>query len=251
LKEKRLVTARTLAQLFENHEFRGQVAEALKPHLRNLAGNWAAARVGFPAVLGLEQALDVNQDLQNRLGLPVFEIPTLPPSIPGIRLHNLLVKVVRKNGGRIYEGMQVTGAEAENGQVLRVWSQAAARPLAHAARNFVLATGGILGGGLITTWDDFTKELIFNLPVSAPQHHSAWLAMEFLASAGHPVFQAGAPVNPSFQPVDETGQTPYENLWVVGAALAGCDPVLEGSVEGIALATGFLVGERLIPGKSK
>ena len=237
LRKQRFVAARALAQFFESHEFRAQVVEALRPHLSHNQGNWKAARVGFPAVLGLYHALEVHHDLQDQLGLPVFEIPTLPPSIPGMRLHLLLSKAIEQNGGRIFEGMQATGADADNGQLLRVWSQAAARRRAHPAHHFVLATGGILGGGLTTTPEGLVRETVFGLPVSAPPTRAAWFAREFLAPTGHPIFQ----------PVDPSGQTLYENLWVVGADLAGCDPIRERSVEGIALATGVLVGESLIP----
>ncbi|MCZ7542112.1 MAG: hypothetical protein M5R40_00570 [Anaerolineae bacterium] len=50
----------------------------------------SAARVGFPAVLGLYDAARVQAVLADALGAPVFEITTLPPSVPGMRLYHAL-----------------------------------------------------------------------------------------------------------------------------------------------------------------
>jgi glycerol-3-phosphate dehydrogenase subunit B len=244
LKDQRLITTRVLAQLFDKPEFRAEVAQALKLSPGAPAGP-GTARIGFPAVLGLDRAPEALHDLEERLGVPVFEIPGLPPSVPGIRLHNLLVKAIEGTGVRVFDGMQVTAAGAEDGHLVQVWSEAAARRRAHRARNFVLATGGILGGGSRASYDGSLHETVFHLPVRWPSQRSEWLAADFLAPTGHPIFRSGLPVNASFQPVDGSGQVLYKNLWATGASLAGCDPVWERSLEGIALATGYIVGERI------
>ena len=64
-----------------------------------------------------------------------------------------------------------------------------ARNKSHRARNFVLATGGILGGGLLAGYDGKVTETILQLPVSAPQNRSEWFGQEFLSASGHPIFQ--------------------------------------------------------------
>ena len=71
-----------LARLFDRADVRERVAAQLKPKLDG------ATRVGFPAVLGLEHSAEAWRDLSDRLGVPAFEIPTLPPSVPGMRLFN-------------------------------------------------------------------------------------------------------------------------------------------------------------------
>jgi glycerol-3-phosphate dehydrogenase subunit B len=109
----RFVTGRVLAQKFDEPEFRAEVAAAIQPYLGEIA------RVGLPAVLGLRNPLEVLHDLEARLGVPVFEIPTLPPSIPGIRLHNLLVDTLQKSGARVFDGMLATGCEHEGGRIQR------------------------------------------------------------------------------------------------------------------------------------
>src|SRR5262245_58142152 len=71
---------RTFAQLFDDPAFRQDVGR----QLRELKGD--ATRIGLPAVLGLRDPLGVVADLQRLSGAQIFEIPTLPPSVPGMRL---------------------------------------------------------------------------------------------------------------------------------------------------------------------
>ncbi len=237
LRSRRFVTGMVLAQLFDTPEFRREVAEALKPKLAN------AARVGFPAVLGLDHALEAMHDLQERLGVPVFEIPGLPPSIPGIRLHKMLIAEIEKHGGRVLDGMQVIGAETEGGRIRAVFSEAAARHKPHRAEKFILASGGILGGGIQTTNTGYAQDTVFGLPIDAPPARTDWFQPEFLSAQGHPIFRAGLTIDQRFQPLDPQGQPIYTNLYAAGGILGGCDPLRERSLEGIALVTGYLAGQ--------
>ncbi len=72
------------ARRFEDPEFRAVVAAELLPRLE------PGESVGFPAVLGLHEHRATWLELRERLGRPAFEVPTLPPSVPGMRLfHDL------------------------------------------------------------------------------------------------------------------------------------------------------------------
>lgn len=238
LKKQRFVTSRVLAELFERPDFRLEVIKALKERWHGLN----AGRIGFPAVLGFAHAIEVKADLEKQLGLPVFEIPTLPPSIPGMRLHNLLVNAIERNGGRVYDGMQVLSAQAQDGRVQAVISEAAARLKTHRARNFILASGGILGGGARVEPFQQPEETIFGLPLSDGAEAGNPLEPDFFYPYGHPVFRVGVRVNRDFQPVNSSGERLYENLFVAGGAIGGYDPIQERSVEGVALVSGFVVG---------
>jgi glycerol-3-phosphate dehydrogenase subunit B len=239
LHQRRFVTTKILAQLFDQPDFRAGVVAALKPRLEG------ATRVGFPAVLGLNRPLEVKRDLEEQIGCQVFEIPTLPPSVPGIRLHNLLLGAIKRNGGRIFDGMEVVAADAGNGRVTAVWTEAAARRLSHRATTFVLATGGILGGGITADHEGQVREVVFGLPLSAPLDRSEWFRRGFLDPSGHPIYQTGLAVNAALQPVDEEGQILYQNLHAVGTTLAHCEALRERSLEGIALVTGYLAGQKI------
>jgi len=83
------------------------------------------------------------------------------------------------------------------------------------------------------------------LPLTVPQDRSKWFDSSFLSPAGHPVYTGGVMVNRNFQPVSAAGQVIYKNLWAVGHMLAGTDPILERSVEGIAIVTGIAAGKAI------
>ena len=230
--------------MFDQLDLCDRVANEIK---QGLSGNSQIKpqRIGFPAVLGLEKSLQVKEHLENLLGLPVFEIPTLPPSIPGIRLSKILVSAIERLGGRVFEGMQVNSVVTNATQVVEVNTEAASRNKPHRAQNFVLATGGILGGGLRAGFDGKVIETIFQLPVSAPQNRNEWFAQKFLSASGHPIFKTGVSVNRALQPVDQANQPGYENLFIAGNLLAGGDTIQERSRDGVALVTGYYLGNNL------
>ncbi|MCP5097897.1 MAG: anaerobic glycerol-3-phosphate dehydrogenase subunit B, partial [Chloroflexi bacterium] len=70
-----------LAEGLEDPKQLQKLAAAIKPQLKK------GERVGLPAILGMDGHTAVYTTLEKLLGVPVFEIPTLPPSVPGIRLY--------------------------------------------------------------------------------------------------------------------------------------------------------------------
>jgi glycerol-3-phosphate dehydrogenase subunit B len=241
LRDRRFISARILAEAFDQEDFREEFAGSIRPHLVGRRRQ----RVGLPAFLGLSDPIMVWQDLEARLGCPVFEIPTLPPSIAGLRLHNLLVSAVQSAGGRFYDGMEASGAEV-NGSVLSVYTEAAARRKKHKANTFILATGGLLGGGVDTTFDGQVNETIFNLPVRASKKREEWFEKKFISDKGHPIYRSGLAVNQYFQPLDYEGGICFDNLYAAGACLADFDPIMERSLEGTALATAWRAGKQIV-----
>ncbi len=244
LREVRHLNPVMVANRFHSLTFLDEIADAIRPHLNG------AERVGLPAVLGFEQPIRVKLELEQRLGCQLFEIPTLPPSVPGIRLHRILVQEIRRLGGVVQEGFEVVAAEISGSRVLRVFSEAGARQKSHAADVFVLATGGILGGGMVAAQTGDIKETIFGLPLSGVKAQQDWLSHEYFDPQGHAVFKTGIRVNRDFRPIDETGSQFAENLIVVGTTLAHCDPLRERSMEGIAVATGFWGGRQAASNES-
>jgi glycerol-3-phosphate dehydrogenase subunit B len=137
-----------------------------------------------------------------------------------------------------------TESDAENGhrRVTAVLTEAAARNRRHTADAYVLATGGILGGGIVGSEGDGLAEVVFGLPVAGPVERSDWLRPEFTDPAGHPVYRSGVAVDAELRPVDPGGSILRSNLHAAGGILAGADPIAERSVDGIALATGRRAG---------
>ncbi len=58
LRGRRSITGMVLTRLFDTAEFRSEILKELQPRLGG------AARVGFPAILGLENPIQVKQDLE-------------------------------------------------------------------------------------------------------------------------------------------------------------------------------------------
>jgi glycerol-3-phosphate dehydrogenase subunit B len=196
-----------------------------------------AARVGFPAVLGLDAHRQVVDELQEIMGRPIFEIPTLPPSVPGIRINGALRRRLLRAGARVEIGFWVEG-HLEGTQATEILVESAGQPTVYRADAFVLATGGIGGGGIRTDRDGALQEAVFGLPVEGPGDRTTWHLPHFLGRESQPISLAGIRTNDRLQPLSASGR-PVENLFVTASNLPGWDPVHEGSGEGVALATGY------------
>ncbi|MCL4515332.1 MAG: anaerobic glycerol-3-phosphate dehydrogenase subunit GlpB [Firmicutes bacterium] len=235
------LSAVDLAVRFEREEFRRKVAEKIKEVLARLTCGAEVARVGFPAVLGLEKAVEARHDLEEKLGLRVFEIPILPPSVPGLRLAGVLEKAARAAGVEVLLGSPVVGAEVENGRCRSVTVRTPVRENRYQAEAFVLATGGVLGGGIRVDLDG-PREPIFGLPVGHPPAREDWSRPQLMAPEGHAFLRFGVEVDGGLRPLGRDGAVAIENLLAAGSLLAGHGSCNEQSAEGIAIATGYAAG---------
>ncbi|MGH2676584.1 MAG: FAD-binding protein, partial [Actinomycetota bacterium] len=178
------------------------------------------------------------EELREALGTAVFEIPTMPPSVPGLRVFRALREALRRAGGRLIVNATVIGAEAEGRRVNAVVTESAARPIAYPARSFVLASGGIATGGLEMDSFGSVRETVFGLPVAGgPETGKARFAPAYFDP--QPLARAGVAVDDRLRPVSLDGSAVYENLYAAGAILAGAVPWKEKSGDGISLATGY------------
>jgi glycerol-3-phosphate dehydrogenase subunit B len=157
----------------------------------------------------------------------------------------MLVSEIERHHGSIYNGMSVSNVSSDNPIITTIWSDSATRQIPHTARNYVLATGGILGGGITTGENGYAQEMVFDLPIKVPQIQSHWFLDQFLSHASHPVHTIGLRVDDELQPIDDKDQISYLNLYAAGNVIGNCDPIRERSLEGIALATGFKIGASL------
>lgn len=228
-----------LANAFQQADFRSQVVNAIKSQAKGFD------RVGFPAVLGLAQHSQVVADLEKQLDRPVFEISALPPSVPGRRLYESFKQALLNAGGRLIIGAKVADGVIENGQVtqIRIETASTLRPIK--AHNYVLATGGIFGGGIFAAADGAVTETVFGLPVAADNNRHKWFNRQFISPQGQPVFDAGVMVNTQLQPVNGDSAPLAQNLYAVGAILAGSDWTRSRTGDGISLATAAAVAQQL------
>ena len=189
-------------------------------------------------------------DLQERLGRPVFEIATLPPSVPGMRVFRTLRDRLRALGGRMIVNSPVLGAEHADGRVVAVRAAAAGREVTYRARWVVLATGGVGAGGveLDSRWRPARprsacrctacrgRARAASIPSTSPTTRSR-------ASASRSTTGC-APSIPG--PGGSGGDRVAENVLVAGAMMAGSRPWKEKSGDGLSLSSGHRAAELIL-----
>ncbi len=191
-------------------------------------------RIALPAVLGLAEPLKVIELITASTERLVFEIPTIPPSIPGIRLFKTLKKAFQSRGGEIFWGLPVASVEKQGKLIEAVTIETPARPTRLNAKAFILASGSFVSGGLYADMKDNVQETVFDLPVFVPGTRDAWFSNDFFMP-GHAIEKAGIMADGSFRPVD----VPYENLFVCGSILAHSEIMKNGCGHGLGLTTGL------------
>ncbi len=226
-------TSAELARLFDRADVRDRIAAQLRPLVQG------AACVGFPAVLGLDHNREAWLDLQARLGAQVFEIPTLPPSVPGLRLFRAFKDAYASAGIQLLLDMTATRGVVEGSKAKALVIPNVAREAEYRAHQIILATGGLYGGGIATGLHGEMGEAIFGLPIHVPGESAQWFEDHLIGGAEHAIHDAGVRVNAMMQPVDGDGRVVLENVRIAGRLLSHYRPLSEGSTEGVWLATAY------------
>jgi glycerol-3-phosphate dehydrogenase subunit B len=229
----RLFTSIDLARRFEDPEFRGEVAERLRAAI---APDGDALRIGMPAVLGRTNDRDVHASFEDAVGHPVFEIPTLPPSIPGLRLFDRLRKHLQETGVELIWNAPAHAAEVRDGRCARLHIKSAGREQPIEAASYVLAledtVDGAIRAGVHTLQDPFFRVPLGYTAVPAERTGESLFEPQPFASAGYRVTDR-------LQPAGDDGRPLAANVFVAGGAIAGYDPTGTKSRGGLAVATGY------------
>ena len=197
-----------------------------------------ATEIGFPAVLGFKP--ETRARISEALGVTIFEIPTLTPSVPGLRLYHALRRAFIDRGGRFSIGSRVVGLETKEGRVTSVQAETAAHGRARVvpADAVILATGGLFGGGLESDYQGRVWETVANLPVTGVPAQSEWFNEPMLSGSAQPIHRAGLATDTELRPLDTGGNPVAPNLYAAGRLLSGSSPVIENCTEGVDIATG-------------
>ena len=233
------LTAAGIARLMDEESFRTSLGEAIH---RQMAGE---KFIGLPAVLGLRDPAGVMKGLEALTGARIFEIPMLPPSIPGVRIFNRFREELIAKGSQFLMGNPVAGASVKKGRCDGICVHNQPLMTEYRADHYILAAGRFLGGGLRADMDRIT-EPIFNLPVFQPGARGEWFRERFFQPEAHPVHSAGIMTDSDLRPVDEQGKVVLENVRAAGGILAHHQAIEEKSREGIAIATGYLAAKKAL-----
>ncbi|MFC7132013.1 MULTISPECIES: glycerol-3-phosphate dehydrogenase subunit GlpB [Salinibaculum] len=195
-------------------------------------------RVGFPAVLGDDDAAGVRAALRERLGADVFEVPMGPPSLPGLRLEDALFAALDEAGASFETGNPVVDYDGD-GHIERVYVEKNGAKIPYSADQYVLATGGLVGKG-VESDREAVYEPIFDCHVPHAADRYDWFDTE--AFGDHAFARFGVSTDDDLRPEDAGGNVEFENLRAAGAVLGGYDFAAEKSGSGVSIATGYAAG---------
>jgi glycerol-3-phosphate dehydrogenase subunit B len=221
-----------LGRFLENDDHCRQLAADIRRHRPD------ARAVGLPAVVGIHRTRRNFAQMQETLGVPLFEIPTMLPSVPGLRLRETFERHLPRLGVRAWYQQRVSAVETSGGRGFRLRIGPAGEGFWAQSRAVILATGRFFGQGL-RAHRTGVHETLFDLPVQQPQQRKDWHHRDLFHPAGHAINRAGLAVDDCFRPVDAHHRRVYPRLFAAGSILAQQDWVREKCGSGLAIASAY------------
>lgn len=230
--------AETLEELHPEHVARAldlsanrvKLANRIKPFIKD------AAYIGFPALLGMYRSREAMAELEQLLERPIFEIPTPPVSVPGIRLQETFINGLGKHP--LFRTFSTMVTQVKTGADFTITTGGNNVPATIRSKALLLATGRFLGKGLVASRKGI-QESLMNLPVMQPETREEWHREDLFSPQGHPVNRAGIRTDKRFRPLGRGSEEPVKNLYAAGSILAGSDWMRMKCGSGVAIATAF------------
>lgn len=212
--------------------------EKYAAQLRAIAGD--AEYIAMPAILGIHQPDFIHSEMEKLVGLPIFEIPTIPPAVPGIRLRELFEQQLTSRGATVIAQKKVKHVTFND--EINLSLEDSYGPVEITAENIIMASGRFLSGGLKADQHQ-VREALIDLPVQQPEGctegRENWFSESYFDVNGHAINRSGLMVNDNFQPLDHQGQIIDKRLYAAGIVLAGQDWIRQRSGAGLAIATAY------------
>lgn len=209
----------------------------LKSELVRVSGGFDA--VIIPPICGTVNYTKSFKELQN-LGFILVEAVSIPPGVGGYRLRNALINEAKKLNVKFIENCNVQRAVIENGKCKSLVALhnniAGALETEYSADKFIIATGGVIGGGIAST-PDKVYEKIFNIEIKSPASVEERSDKNVFGS--HIFTKFGVNVNNKLQAIDSSGSPLYDNVFFAGNTLSDYDFPTEKSGYGVACSTGY------------
>jgi glycerol-3-phosphate dehydrogenase subunit B len=229
MQSAREVYTEPMARALAVPENRQKLANLIRPLVKN------AGAVGLPAILGMQDSLHVQRHLEELIGCPLFEIPTMPPSIPGLRIRETFEMNLPAKGVRLLYQNRVTRIKKRSDAFLLEIGSGS--PVSRVeAKGVIMATGRFLGKGLYADRKRI-REPLLNLPVYQPGIRPEWHRFDFMDPRGHSINRAGLEIDNCFRPLNPSGKPVFDSLFAAGAILAHQDWMRMKCGSGLAMAT--------------
>ena len=203
-----------------------------------------ANAVLLPACFGLE-----NQEFMNALRdatkLALFELPTLPPSLLGMRQRIQLRRKFESLGGLMINGDSALNAHFEGDRVHCIKTRLL-EDEEIIADNFVLAAGSFFSKGLVSEFDKIYEPVfesdIIGVEGFNDKDRFSWTNHRF--ANPQPYQSAGVAINEHCQ-VQKRGQF-LANLYATGNVIGGFNALELGCGSGVAVVTALAVADEIL-----
>lgn len=193
----------------------------------------------MPACIGLEDDSLIKK-LSKKVGKPIFLVPTLPPSLVGIRIQKYLVEYFKKLGGVYLLGDNAIGGEIKDNKILKVYTQNHG-DIPFLADNVILSSGSFFSQGLIADREK-VFEPVFGLEVDYLQGRENWYDSNLFEAQKYQTF--GVKTNENFK-AKKDGKT-IDNLYACGAVLNGFNALKEGCGAGVSILSALFVADQIV-----
>lgn len=218
----------------------GEILEQIAAYLNSHAGD--AEALFLPAAFGLFDDTAVAE-LRTMVSLPLYFIPTMPASVPGVRTQIQLQGYFQKIGGTYLLGDNVVSGEIEEGRLKSV-KTANHGDMTLSAKNFVIASGSFFSHGLIASQESI-REPIFGLDIYADEQREEWYDKDLYSHQAYMGY--GVVTDSKFR--CSIGGRSIENLYAAGSILAHQNALDEGTGGGVAITTALFVADEILRSK--
>lgn len=222
-----------IARVFDKQENIKELARILKAE----SGNCDS--IILPAITGLNRE-DVVDYLRKEINKPIYLLPTLPPSVPGIHAQQKLRSVFQQNGGVFMLGDNILCADIKGNRISQIYSFNHG-DIPFVGQNFILATGSYFSQGLIASTEKI-YEPIFDLDVTFTPNRTQWYNSDVFDTQPYQSF--GIKTDSTFRCTRE-GKI-FENLYAAGAILEGFNPLKEGCGAGVSILSAMYIAEQIL-----
>ncbi|MBW2263415.1 MAG: FAD-dependent oxidoreductase [Deltaproteobacteria bacterium] len=197
------LTAFPLAHALDDPTIAAGLAAAVKDEV----GKGSFDAVALPPVMGLDGWQEMRGILDGVLGMPWFELLSVPPSVPGMRLHRSLMTSLGENGVTVLKA-DVKHATIKGDAVVEVRAWDGEQVHVLEPDEVVLATGRFVGGGI--TLEEGGRETLLGIDV--PVAGQGWQEEHL---------DAGVATDGDLRPVDAQGKVVFSNVRAAGAVRQG------------------------------
>lgn len=190
-----------------------------------------------PPIFGARANSGIRKLAQETMGCPFIEMLSVPPGVAGLRIRDAFVKTLVEMQAEFYENAQIVRAQVQDGKCVKVALACTGREIELEAKSFVVATGGILSGGVLLEQGK-ASEAIFGIDIPVPADVDEWSQPAVFGK--HLVSSLGVKVDANLQAAGAA----LGNVFFAGRTIGGYDQATEKSGHGVAIATGWHAGQK-------